>query len=152
MNIDNKEHSRFPSSKFALYFAGSIRGGRDNKEKYRAIIEMLQCHGVVLTEHIGLESLGDEGQTQFTEAEIYTQDTDWIHESNMVIAEVTQASLGVGYELGYAEALGKRIICLFNINSGKSLSAMVRGNKYFEIFDYSDIDEIPSILEKIFKN
>lgn len=37
----------------------------------------------------------------------------------MVVAEVTQPSLGVGYELGRAVALNKRILCLFRPQSGR---------------------------------
>lgn len=37
----------------------------------------------------------------------------------MVVAEVTQPSLGVGYELGWAVALGKPILCLFRPQSGR---------------------------------
>jgi len=134
-----------------IYFAGSIRGGRGDKEKYKQIIDWLKQYGIVLTEHIGLDSLTSDGQTQFTEEKIYTQDTDWIRESDIVIAEVTQVSLGVGYELGFAESLNKRIVCLFNTESGKSLSAMVRGNKNLEVINYQDINEIPEILKEIFK-
>jgi nucleoside 2-deoxyribosyltransferase len=134
-----------------IYFAGSIRGGRDDKENYKKIIDWLKQYGIVLTEHIGLDSLTSDGQTQFSEEKIYTQDTDWIRESDIVIAEVTQVSLGVGYELGFAESLNKRIVCLFNTESGKSLSAMVRGNRNLEVINYQDINEIPEILKEIFK-
>jgi len=134
-----------------IYFAGSIRGGRDDKENYKKIIDWLKQYGIVLTEHIGLDSLTSDGQTQFSEEKIYTQDTDWIRESDIVIAEVTQVSLGVGYELGFAESLNKRIVCLFNTESGKSLSAMVRGNKNLEVINYQDINEIPEILKEVFK-
>jgi nucleoside 2-deoxyribosyltransferase len=135
-----------------IYFAGSVRGGRDDKENYKKIINWLKQYGVVLTEHIGLDSLTSDGQTQFSEQRIYTQDTDWVKESDIVIAEVTQVSMGVGYELGFAESLDKRIVCLFNINSGKSLSAMVRGNNNLEVIDYSSLEEMPNILQKVFKN
>lgn len=37
----------------------------------------------------------------------------------MVVAEVTQPSLGVGYELGRAVALNKPILCLFRPQSGR---------------------------------
>lgn len=37
----------------------------------------------------------------------------------MVVAEVTQPSLGVGYELGRAVAFNKRILCLFRPQSGR---------------------------------
>ena len=38
----------------------------------------------------------------------------------VVVAEVTQPSLGVGYELGRAKAMNKKILCLFRPKSGKS--------------------------------
>ena len=38
----------------------------------------------------------------------------------VLVAEVTQPSLGVGYEIGRAVALNKTIICLFRPDSGKS--------------------------------
>ena len=133
-----------------IYFAGSIRGGRDDKEKYKQIITQLKEYGSVLTEHIGLDSLTSSGQTEFSEEKIYTQDTDWIRESDIVIAEVTQVSLGVGYELGFAESLGKRVVCLYQKTENKSLSAMVRGNKKLKVIDYKNTNELSDILEMIF--
>ena len=37
-----------------------------------------------------------------------------------LIAEVTQPSLGVGYEIGRAVAMGKNILCLYRPQQGKS--------------------------------
>lgn len=45
----------------------------------------------------------------------------------MVVAEVTQPSLGVGYELGRAVALSKQILCLFRPQSGRG--------KHFQALD-----------------
>lgn len=135
-----------------IYFAGSIRGGREDKEKYKFIIDELKNYGHVLTEHVGLDSLTSDGQTEFSEQKIYNQDTQWIRESDIVIAEVTQVSLGVGYELGYGESLGKRIVCLYQNSTGRSLSAMVRGNSSLKVIDYQDIESLKQILSSIFKN
>ena len=44
-----------------------------------------------------------------------------------VVAGVTQPSLGVGYEIGRAVDMGKRILCLYRPREGKVLSAMIRG-------------------------
>lgn len=38
-----------------------------------------------------------------------------------VVAEVTQPSLGVGYEIGRAVAMGKKILCLYRPQEGKSM-------------------------------
>lgn len=47
----------------------------------------------------------------------------------VIVAEVTQPSLGVGYEIGRAVALGKVIICLFRPDSGKSKIFMTHFKK-----------------------
>ena len=44
-----------------FYFAGSIRGGREDVELYRKLIDYIQTFGKVLTEHIALDSLKPSG-------------------------------------------------------------------------------------------
>ncbi|CAH1263113.1 DNPH1 [Branchiostoma lanceolatum] len=101
-----------------IYFCGSIRGGRCDAELYGRIIEQLQAYGPVLTEHVGFKDpiLKDiEGD----DVAIHTQDMAWLEESDVVVAEVTQPSLGVGYEIGRAVAWKKRILCLYRPTEGK---------------------------------
>ena len=46
-----------------IYFAGSIRGGRDDVQLYLKIVKLLQRYGTVLTEHVAdpqLESCGND--------------------------------------------------------------------------------------------
>uniref|UniRef100_A0A2K6V3K9 2'-deoxynucleoside 5'-phosphate N-hydrolase 1 n=1 Tax=Saimiri boliviensis boliviensis TaxID=39432 RepID=A0A2K6V3K9_SAIBB len=50
---------------------------------------------------------------------IHERDLAWLQQADAVVAEVTQPSLGVGYELGRAVALNKRILCLFRPQSGR---------------------------------
>lgn len=133
-----------------IYFAASIRGGRDDAALYRDIIEYLKTHGTVLTEHIGLP-LSAMGESDKTERDIYQRDLAMLRDCDIVIAEVTQPSLGVGYELGCAEALGKPILCLFRPSSGRSLSAMLRGNAGFTCKDYATLDEAKVHVEAALK-
>ncbi|HEU0266576.1 MAG TPA: hypothetical protein VFQ70_03040 [Candidatus Saccharimonadaceae bacterium] len=74
-----------------------------------------------------------------------------IHSCDAVIAEVTNPSLGVGYELTYAENLGKPVLCLFDTGSGKKLSAMIAGNSHFQRLDYT-ADTIPEAALNDFLN
>jgi hypothetical protein len=48
---DHVCESDMPAPK--IYFAGSIRGGRDDLALYQRLIAYLQSLGTVLTEHIG---------------------------------------------------------------------------------------------------
>ena len=58
-----------------------------------------------------------------------------------MVAEVTTPSLGVGYELGVAEKLGKPILCLFDDgNPDFRLSAMLSGNPKVSVARYQKLD------------
>ena len=134
-----------------IYFAGSIRGGREDAELYAQIVAALSQYGIVLTEHVALKTLTSYGQTDLTDAEIYQKDMAWLSEANVVVAEVTTPSLGVGYEIAKAESLGKKVICLYRAQEGKRLSAMLTGSPSLEIINYSQIDDLTSIFEKNLK-
>jgi len=54
------------------------------------------------------------------------------------VADVTAPSLGVGYEIGIAETLGKPILCLYRRRLGKRLSAMIAGNRRLTVMEYED--------------
>lgn len=133
-----------------IYFAGSIRGGRDDKDIYFSIIKELQKYGQVLTEHIGDPNLTARGEEIDVE-QIFRRDMDWVKECDLVVAEVTNPSLGVGYEIGQAESFGKKILCLYREVEGKRISAMVLGNTYLQIQLYKDMEGLSSFLEDFFK-
>ena len=130
-----------------IYFAGSIRAGRDDTAIYRAMIAWLKIHGEVLTEHVGDPSvsvLGDDGPD---DRSIYNRDMAWLHACDCMVAEVTTPSLGVGYELGRAVALQKPVLCLYRIVAGRTLSAMVAGNPGLQTAAYASLDEAKAIME-----
>ncbi|CAM9832428.1 unnamed protein product [Lampetra fluviatilis] len=101
-----------------IYFCGSVRGGRGDAALYAALIGHLQSHGRVLTAHVGCQELGASGEANLDEAYIYRRDMEWLEQADVVVAEVTQPSLGVGYEIGRAVAMKKNILCLFRPSSG----------------------------------
>ena len=129
-----------------VYFAGSIRGGRQDAELYRKVIAALKEKHQVLTEHVGdlsLSTVEDKGDKA-----IYEQDTAWLRQCDMVIAECTTPSLGVGYELAYAEKLNKPVH-IFYRPSVCSLSAMLKGNPYFHIHAYETKKELLALIDEI---
>ncbi|XP_061194144.1 putative 2'-deoxynucleoside 5'-phosphate N-hydrolase 1 isoform X2 [Saccostrea echinata] len=141
------------SGKHTIYFAGSIRGGRQDAELYLRIVSQLKSYGTVLTEHVASPTVEtDEDSTGLTDVQIHNRDMDWLNQCDVVVAEVTQPSLGVGYEIGRAFALNKTIICLFRSDSGKKLSAMISGavGKNFHVYNYKE-EQVPEILAKHLK-
>ena len=134
-----------------IYFAGSIRGGRDDAELYRHIISYLHTKGEVLTEHIGHEGLSPSGETAMTDEEIFNRDINWLTSSDVIIAEATTPSLGVGFEIATAVDQGKKVICLYREKPGNRLSAMVAGCRDIKVFSYQTIGEVIDILDGIFQ-
>ena len=85
-----------------IYFAGSIRGGRDDADLYLEIIKYLKNFGEVLTEHVGDNLITSSGESSINDIGIHNRDMDWLISSDIIVAEVTNPSLGVGYEIGRA--------------------------------------------------
>ncbi len=131
-----------------FYFAGSISGGREDAPRYKVIVEMLARYGEVLTEHIGDITLVGQETTGATF--IYERDMGWLRSADVIVAEASTPSLGVGYELGQAEALGKRVICLYREGSPKKLSQMISGNVAMEVVIYRETEELQAIFNSLF--
>lgn len=131
-----------------IYFAGSIRGGRNDQQLYAELINEIKRTDIVLTEHIGISSINVNETTDMNEHQIYDQDTSWLKECDMVIAECTNPSLGVGYELAFAEKLGKPVYIFYD-HSRTQLSAMLKGNSYFHIYSYKTKEELYAKLHSV---
>ena len=96
-----------------IYFPGSIRAGREDAGVYGAMITWLRSRGEVLTGHVGSAVLSDAGEDGPDDRTIHDRDMAWLTACDLVVAEVSRPSLGVGYELGWAAALGKPVLCLY---------------------------------------
>ncbi len=134
-----------------IYFAGSIRGGREDAGLYNQIIKLLKTYGNVLTEHVGDINLGVVGDDGANDVFIHNRDMEWLLSSNLVVAEVTVTSMGVGYEIGRAVENNIPVFCLFRPQNDKYLSAMITGNKNIIVKSYHTIDDIKRIFQEYFK-
>lgn len=130
-----------------IYFAGSIRGGREDIDLYKKIIRHLQLKGEVLTEHIGYGEITPEGETGLSDYEIYSRDLHWLSICDIIVAEVTTPSLGVGFEIAKAIGLKKKVLCMFRIQDEKKLSAMISGCPDILIREYQTFEEAMQIID-----
>ena len=134
-----------------IYFCGSIRGGRGLADTYQTIIAFLGAHGKVLTEHLGSDSMIESQDRVLSDREIHDRDMQWIMESDVLVAEVTVPSLGVGYEIGRAIEMGKQVLCLFQSGSDYTISAMISGSSKVDMKYYKRVKEVKKLLEDFFK-
>jgi nucleoside 2-deoxyribosyltransferase len=129
-----------------IYFAGSIRGGREDAALYEELIGYLGTFGHVLTEHIGNRILSGHGETVPDDRSIYERDLHWLEAADAVIAEVSTPSLGVGYEIACAVHLKKRVLCLYSPGKRKRLSAMIAGCGEVTNAEYRSLQEAKTLL------
>ena len=135
------------SSALKIYFAGSIRGGRADAALYTELITYLQTKGEVLTEHIGIPDLTANGEAGLSDLDIYNRDMTWLLSSDIIVAEVTHPSLGVGFEIAKATSAGKRVLCLYRTEPDKRLSAMIAGCNDVTVASYQTLNEARHIID-----
>ena len=120
-----------------IYFACSITGGREFESVYKAIVDALSAAGhVIPTAHLAQPGLTAE--SALSPRQVYERDVAWIRACDALIAEVSVPSHGVGYEIGYALAEGKPVLCLYQ--EGRRLSKMISGNPHgkLRVESYAD--------------
>jgi len=132
-----------------IYFAGAISGGRHDQEIYQLIVLLLREYGIVRTEHVADPNLTADGESRHP-AEIHDGDIGWLKEADLVVAEVSSPSLGIGYELGRAVGWGKKILALFQSDSDKRLSPMITENSGITVRGYKDLVDLRLILKEFF--
>ena len=109
-----------------IYFACSITGRRSFESVYQAIVAALIGDGhEVPTAHLA-ESGAAAKEAEIGAQAVFARDTAWIRACDVLIAEVSVPSHGVGYEIGFALGLGKRVLALYE--EGKKVSKMISGN------------------------
>src|SRR5262245_9060736 len=134
-----------------IYFAGSIRSGRDDWSIYADIVTLLKEYGTVFTEHIGDSTISISGE-EFEDRYVHDRDLEWLRSCDWLIAEVTRPSLGVGYEIGKASEWGKRILCFYRPAVTQSLSAMIGGCPDATVYSYETVEDVGRVLAQHLKS
>jgi 2'-deoxynucleoside 5'-phosphate N-hydrolase len=138
-----------------IYFACSISGGRDHAHLYEDIVAYIRLAGATPVSEIFADKklVAELGPTpHLTPHETWSRDCDWVRQADAVIAEVTQPSLGVGYEIGRAQSWKKPILALFYTSSGRRLSPMISGNPHVQVVEYAAVHETKVAIKKFIEN
>jgi nucleoside 2-deoxyribosyltransferase len=130
-----------------VYFSCSLTGGRDDEDIYAHIVDHLLIRGFeVPTEHLARPEVMDL-ELVVDPAEVFHRDIDWIDACDVVVAEVSTPSHGVGYEIAYALGIGKRVLCCYK--DGATVSKMITGNSSpgLTVHSYKSEDEVIELIE-----
>lgn len=121
-----------------VYFSCSLTGGRGDQPTYAAIVAWFGKQGCeVLTAHLAGSGVMTAEESLTPEA-VFARDIAWLDEAEVVIADVSTPSHGVGYEVAHAVRSGKRVLCL--AKEGVRVSKMISGNPHVVFARYEDAE------------
>jgi len=109
-----------------IYFAGSIVGGQENAQIYAQIVEYLLAKGYEVPSAPVVRPDLLDWEKRTPPSLIYERDIAWVRESEVMIAEVSTSSMGMGYEIATALQWGKPVLCLHR--QGSTVSKIILGN------------------------
>jgi len=129
-----------------VYFACSIRGGREDALVYGQIVDLINKYGKCLSELFGTEDHPHVDKS-LSDAQIYRRDINWLKTADCVIAEVSTPSLGVGYELTKAEEWQIPVLALYRRHPARKLSSMIAGGGKIKVHKYSSVDQLDGVIK-----
>lgn len=133
-----------------IYCAGPIRGDTTFQRYYLDIIKYVEVRGQTpLAEMTGKFNFS----IPLSEKQLYTRDIKWINGSQLMIAEISGPSLGVGFEIAYALFQKKIPVLALASKEAKKLSAMLVGcdSDLLTIKRYKNIEDMQNIISDFIK-
>ncbi len=139
-----------------VYLACTVRGDRGGVLAGRAICARLQSLGhEVLTTHLLADDV-EAAESRLTAADVYRRDLEWLTQCDVLVAEASGSSYGVGFEVGYvlgrAAASGQRVVLLYDAARRDKVSRLIAGNcdPACTTFEYTSIDELTAFIDRTF--
>jgi nucleoside 2-deoxyribosyltransferase len=137
-----------------IYLACTVRGERGGVLAGRAICQRLQEHGhEVLTTHLLADDV-DRAESQLTEEQVYRRDLDWLSQCDVLVAEASGSSYGVGFEVGYligrARETRQHVLLVYEAARRHAVSRLVTGNcdEACTTFAYDSIEGLVAFIDR----
>jgi hypothetical protein len=137
-----------------IYLACTVRGDRGGVLAGRAICVRLQQHGhTVLTTHLLADDV-ETAESRLSEHDVFRRDLEWLAACDVLVAEASGSSYGVGFEVGYvlgrAGTSGQRVVLLYDTARRGKISRLITGNddKACVTFGYDSIDDLTAFIDR----
>ncbi len=133
-----------------VYFCGGMHGDRSKLGVYKHIIHRLQKMGhEVLTTHI-IDEKKIKIDMKADPKVVFERDMRWLDECEVVVAEVSGPSFGVGFEVAaalYKEK--KKVFMLYDRKLTAKVSSLASGctDKNCEVIAYSGMKDVDKFLD-----
>ena len=132
-----------------VYLACTVRGDRGALAAARHVAARLEQSGhTVLTSHL-LEDGVDAAESALTERDVFDRDMAWLGSADVLIAEASGSSFGVGFEVGYSLGVGRRVLLLYDAQRRTQVSRLIVGNAHprCTTYGYTGSDDLLQTVE-----
>jgi len=137
-----------------IYLACTVRGDRTAVEGLRSLCDRLEADGhTILTRHL-LEDGVDAAEAALTERAVYERDIAWLERCDLLIADATGSSYGVGFEVGYvlgrSERTNQRVMLVHRADRRDRISRLIAGNSHprCSTYGYLDADDLAEFVAR----
>jgi nucleoside 2-deoxyribosyltransferase len=136
-----------------VYLACTVRGDRGGLLAARALADLLERQGhTVLTRHLLADDV-ETAESALTERDVFERDLRWLNSADLLIAEASGSSYGVGFEVGYvlgrAERTAQRVWLLYQVSRRPHVSRLIAGNTHpsCTTYPYRDAADLLRFVE-----
>lgn len=140
-----------------IYLACTVRGDRGAIAGLRALAASLEADGhQLLTGHLLADDV-EGAESRLTEREVYERDIMWLEACDVLIAEASGSSFGVGFEVGYvlgrSDRSRQRVLLLYRTDRRPAISRLISGNAHprCEIIAYDDPSQLSARVRATLK-
>lgn len=137
-----------------VYLACTVRGDRAGVAAGRVIHHALVRHGHdVLTAHLLSDDV-ESAEGLLSEREIFERDLRWLAACDLIVAEASGSSYGVGFEVGYvlgrSHETGQRAVLLYDAMRAGAISRLIVGNsdERCTTFGYRSLQDLDRFVDE----
>ena len=117
-----------------IYLACTVRGDRGAVAGLRAVADALEADGhTILTRHL-LDDDVEGAESTLTERAVYERDLAWLEACDVLIADASGSSFGVGFEVGYvlgrSDRTNQRVVMIYRGDRRDAISRLIVGNAH----------------------
>jgi nucleoside 2-deoxyribosyltransferase len=136
-----------------IYLACTVRGDRGTVSAARHIHDCLVRLGhEVLTAHLLRDDV-ESVEGRLRDDDVFTRDLEWLTHADVVVAEASGSSYGVGFEVGYvlgrAAQTGQRVLVLYQAARRGQVSRLISGlsDPRASVLAYESLSDIDPFLD-----
>lgn len=136
-----------------IYLACTVRGDRCAVAVLRTLAARLEDAGhTILTRHL-LDDDVDAAESALGDREVFERDMKWLLAADVIVADASGSSYGVGFEVGYvlgrADISRQRVLLLYDRERRGRVSRLISGNTHpaCTTYPYRDAADLVRFVE-----